>query len=280
MSTTGTVPLPGVTAPLTTTNHLAAKLAQVMLAIDRIPKDGFNDFHGYSYALEASIVEAVRKELASRGVVIIPSIISTDLRPVGEKGAVLTTLTLQFTIIDSESGEQIVSQWLGSGEDKNDKGVYKAITGALKYFLLKTFMLPTWDDPEKDGHEKARKRTTFEPPPKDAPRETVNTRTGEVTTDALAGDGLTITKIYPASGKKPCGVVFSDGTKGTTFDPKLEGLAVAFQREHVRVIPEYETKGKWTNLVNLKRVEVDVLTSEIPPPSDDDDMPSADLIPF
>ncbi len=41
----------------------------------------------------------------------------------------------------------------GAGNDRNkngvgDKGTYKAITGATKYALMKTFLLETGDDPE------------------------------------------------------------------------------------------------------------------------------------
>jgi hypothetical protein len=39
---------------------------------------------------------------------------------------------------------------IGEGQDAGDKGPYKAMTGAQKYALMKTFMIPTGDDPEAD----------------------------------------------------------------------------------------------------------------------------------
>lgn len=36
----------------------------------------------------------------------------------------------------------------GQGVDSGDKGIYKAITGANKYFIYKLLNLPTGDDPE------------------------------------------------------------------------------------------------------------------------------------
>ena len=39
---------------------------------------------------------------------------------------------------------------MGAGDDGADKGLYKAYTGAVKYFLMKTFLIPTGDDPEAD----------------------------------------------------------------------------------------------------------------------------------
>lgn len=37
---------------------------------------------------------------------------------------------------------------IGEGMDTGDKAIYKAITGAQKYVLMKTFLIPTGDDPE------------------------------------------------------------------------------------------------------------------------------------
>jgi len=132
---------------------LVAKLAAVMAAVERIPKRGRNAFHGYDYATEADIVSAIRGELASRQVILLPAITGAAREPVGdpEKRMVLTSLTMEFTFSDGESGETITRPWLGCGTDKEDKGAYKAMTGGEKYFLLKTFLMPTGDDPEQDG---------------------------------------------------------------------------------------------------------------------------------
>jgi hypothetical protein len=130
---------------------LAAKLAEVMAAVERVPKRGINDFHKYAYATEADIVAVVRKELASRHVILIPAILNSDRVAVGEKGEFLTSLGMEFTFIDGESLERETFPWLGVGSDKGDKGAYKAMTGGEKYFLLKTFLIPTGDDPELDA---------------------------------------------------------------------------------------------------------------------------------
>ena len=50
--------------------------------------------------------------------------------------------------LDGETGASIKKPWRGYGTDKEDKGGYKAMTGGEKYFLLKTFLIPTGDDPE------------------------------------------------------------------------------------------------------------------------------------
>lgn len=128
---------------------LITKLAAIMAAIERIPKRGHNDFHHYDFVTEADILTAIRHELASRHVMLLPAITGTQRDAVGEKGSVLTTLTMEFTFVDGDTGESLTRPWVGSGTDKEDKGAYKAMTGGEKYFLLKTFLIPTGDDPEQ-----------------------------------------------------------------------------------------------------------------------------------
>ena len=136
------------------TGALAKKLAEVMGVANRIPKRGRNDFHKYDYATEADIAEAIRAELAQRSVMLFPAITKVNREPVGEKGSVLTTLDMEFMFVDGETGESITRQWAGAGTDKEDKGLYKAMTGGEKYFLLKTFLMPTGDDPEAHTDDK------------------------------------------------------------------------------------------------------------------------------
>lgn len=142
----GTAVVPEDGAP----KSLVTKLAAIMAAVQRIAKRGRNDFHGYDYATEADIAEAIRMELATRHIMLIPSADSCERVSVGDKGSVLTTLGMTFTFLDGETGEEIKRHWFGAGTDKEDKGLYKAYTGGEKYFLLKTFLLPTGDDPERE----------------------------------------------------------------------------------------------------------------------------------
>ena len=44
----------------------------------------------------------------------------------------------------------LVKEVPGEGLDAGDKAPYKAMTGALKYALLQSFLLPTGDDPEEE----------------------------------------------------------------------------------------------------------------------------------
>jgi hypothetical protein len=137
-------------------SRLIQKLAAVMLSVERVPKRGKNTFHNYDYATEADIVAVVRKELAERHVMLMPAVGAQTREPVGEKGEQLIILEMVFTFVDGETGESRSYQWRGAGSDKGDKALYKAMTGAEKYFLLKTFLIPTGDDPEIDSKEDKR----------------------------------------------------------------------------------------------------------------------------
>lgn len=125
--------------------EVAQKICGVMAKIKSVSKDGFNSFHKYKYVTDAAIVAEIRKEMIGMGLLAIPSQISCIL--VGE----LTTLLVEYALIDAETGFSYRTQVYGYGQDKGDKGIYKAATGAEKYFFLKTFLLPTDDDPEKDS---------------------------------------------------------------------------------------------------------------------------------
>lgn len=124
---------------------LASKLADVMGAISHVEKSGRNAFHKYDYATEADIVAVVRRELAVRKVAVLPSFTIHSIV------ADIIYLNCELTFVDGESEETYVVRTIGSGQDKGDKGPYKAETGAIKYALLKTFLIPTGDDPEADS---------------------------------------------------------------------------------------------------------------------------------
>lgn len=135
--------------------HLAAKMAKTMLAVDRIKKNGRNSFHDYKYATEDAIAEAVREELASNNVAFFPTVLRDSLEKYEVSGSkqnqtnTVHRLWMAITWVDAETGESWTAEFPGEGQDNADKGLYKAMTGAIKYALLKTFLLPTGDDPEQ-----------------------------------------------------------------------------------------------------------------------------------
>lgn len=125
--------------------NLTKKILAVIADIEPIKKDGVNSFHNYKYVSDAQIVEMIRALLIKHKLVILPS----QLECSQENN--LTVVKVNYKIIDAESGEFLDTTAFGYGMDKGDKGVYKASTGAEKYFFLKTFLVPTFDDAEKES---------------------------------------------------------------------------------------------------------------------------------
>jgi hypothetical protein len=129
---------------------LYRKIHAVMSSIDGVEKRGKNQFHNYKYVTERDIVAAIRESLIEQGLILAPKVVGIDFHPEFEGGPV-TELVIDFTLIDIDTGESLTVTTVGQGQDKGDKGPYKAMTGGLKYALLKTFLIPTDDDPENDA---------------------------------------------------------------------------------------------------------------------------------
>ena len=123
---------------------LYRKLADITKEIGKVEKKGYNSFHKYHYVTESDLTDVIRDKLSSRGIVIVPSLKSV------QHDDTLTTATMTFTFVDSETGEREECVWAGTGDDKGDNGLYKAYTGSLKYFLMKMFLISQGDDPEGD----------------------------------------------------------------------------------------------------------------------------------
>ncbi len=137
---------------------LYQKIAVVTAAVSRIPKNGENSFHGYKYATESDITDGLRELLMQNGLAFLPPSVlewqrdeTVDNPKVGPR----TRVKMQFELADTDTGEVYTSQMWGEGQDTGDKGFYKAYTGAVKYFLMKTFLIATGDDPEQDHRQPA-----------------------------------------------------------------------------------------------------------------------------
>ena len=154
---------------------LAQALVEVMKAVDYVPKSGRNLTQNYSYATDAEISDKVRKAMAAAGIVMLPRVTSHSIRQIQGKNGMLNVNTVQmdFTFIHAGSGESFTISTVGEGMDSGDKGCYKAQTGAVKYALLKSFQIPTRDDPEKDNGEEdphQQRPATQQPRPTVAPQ--------------------------------------------------------------------------------------------------------------
>jgi len=134
--------------------NLAQKLVKVIADLGgKVNKSGYNSHQNYHYITEADLLDAIRPSLAKYNISIFSSAEEVDVREIPTKNGVtyITTVKMKYTLVDGESGDSFdVYSW-GTGADTQDKGYYKAVTGASKYFLLKNFLLSGDDDPENDS---------------------------------------------------------------------------------------------------------------------------------
>lgn len=138
--------------------NILQKVNSIMKDVDYIQKDATNKFQNYDYASERAIKEKLHVALTKHGVVFN---IETA-NPRVENGVLWIDCIYHFR--DVESGEEISGAFIGSGQSRDEKGNYAAVTGAIKYILTSTFLIPTGDDPE-DDEAKEPKATTASPQP-------------------------------------------------------------------------------------------------------------------
>ena len=133
---------------------IAKKLVLVMSDCAYVHKSGTNEFHRYRYATAADVLEKVNASLVKHGVAVTAQAELIDLREVTTaKGNIerLATVRTTLTLVDSDSGEAMVSSGIGSGQDPGDKASMKACTASLKYAWMMTLAMATGDDPEADA---------------------------------------------------------------------------------------------------------------------------------
>jgi len=138
--------------------NLLAKLHLVFSQAGTVEKSGFNEFQNYPYSKETDILSAVRPMLVKHGIFISQSVSAIKTYPlVSPKGKseTLTEVSVEYTIYEVTSGECLKIMAYGTGADASDKGLYKALTGAHKYFLSKNFCLATNEDAEDDSKDSA-----------------------------------------------------------------------------------------------------------------------------
>jgi ERF superfamily len=125
--------------------NLYQKIHAVMQDVTYLQKDDKISFGNTNYKAisEEKVTSTVRESLLKNGLVIIP------IEQEHHKEGNLTTVNVKYKIVDIESGEYEIAMSSGTGADTQDKGVGKAMTYAYKYLLLRTFAIPTGEDPDK-----------------------------------------------------------------------------------------------------------------------------------
>lgn len=174
-------------------NTLYAKLARIMGRIQTIPKDGTNPHFNYRYATDAAVYDTVRRLLAEESIAILANMRHVEQEHDGKTWR--TRAQFEFILCDGETGQTASCMWWAEAVDSQDKGVNKCATAALKYWLLKTFVIPTGDDPDGDEPVRAGAPATGRQPRTGSKAADL----GGVQSDERPGGGAPGVLVSPAS---------------------------------------------------------------------------------
>src|SRR3954453_8351783 len=134
-----------------TLSKIAPALAKAQAEFRAVAKSGDNTFDRYYYSTLEDYMTAVRPILNQHGLTLLASVVDTialeDRQTSNGKIEHAVRVKLSMRVLH-ESGEWIEAESWGEGQDRADKAVYKAITGARKYGIASVFGLVTTDDPE------------------------------------------------------------------------------------------------------------------------------------
>ena len=134
------------------------KIHSIMSEIDYVPKNSTvgTGKDKYKATSETDVTNKVRKLLIKYGLIVIPKTqkITTETNVIdtqyGKKLSRYTIAECVYTFVDSDTDECLDIPCNGAGIDTQDKGVGKAVTYAYKYLFLRTFAIPTGEDPDNN----------------------------------------------------------------------------------------------------------------------------------
>jgi hypothetical protein len=133
---------------------LFGKIASVMSKVRILEKTGENKYDHYTYVTADAIATRIGAALGEAKVALLPSIIAAETGEyTTQKGGsnFRTVVHMQITLACGESGATWTSDWYGEAIDRSDKSISKAAVSAVKYFLLKTFLLAGGDEEDADA---------------------------------------------------------------------------------------------------------------------------------
>lgn len=115
-----------------------------------IKMTGRNNDQNYSFASDEDIMKVVRPAMSEAGLVAIPltHTVTRTERQTARGGTMQVVDVVTEYLVAHTSGQSIVVQAVGCGQDTGDKAIYKAITGSLKYLYRAMFALPIGLDAE------------------------------------------------------------------------------------------------------------------------------------
>jgi len=134
-------------------------IAGVMARVSGVAKNGKNTQQGFNFRGIDAVVNAIGPALREVGGIIVPNVLDKVYeRGITKSGTptVEVFLTVEFAWHGTDGGEPVKGVVASEAMDTSDKATAKAMSVALRTFLLQTLMLPTDEkDPDAEYHERA-----------------------------------------------------------------------------------------------------------------------------
>jgi hypothetical protein len=126
-------------------------MALVMNDVRDVGKNGFNDHQKYSFRGVDDFIGALAQPLRKHGVFMMTEILDFQTSVRGKMNATHMRVAFHFY---GPAGDKVTATTLGEASDTADKASNKAMSAALKYALMQTFMIPvdagSLDDGDRD----------------------------------------------------------------------------------------------------------------------------------
>src|SRR5690242_13934973 len=129
-------------------------MSRVMRDVRNVGKNGKNESQNYSFRGVDDAIGALAQPLRDHGVFMTPEVLDFKTEVRGRQNAVLMRIAFHFY---GPAGDHVTAITLGEGSDFADKAANKAMSAALKYALIHTFMIPvdakSLDDADREHPE-------------------------------------------------------------------------------------------------------------------------------
>lgn len=126
--------------------NIYEKILAIMQEVQYLAKDDRVEFRNTKYKVlsEEKVTSIMREKLIKHKLVVFPC------RQSSSRNGQITHVDVVYKMVNTENPEeQIEIASCGDGADSQDKGSGKAMTYAFKYMWLRSFALPTGEDPDK-----------------------------------------------------------------------------------------------------------------------------------
>ena len=166
------------------------KMLNIMRKVEYLAKDDKVEFGNTKYKAlsEEKVTCIMRKAMLEENVVVFP-IEMTESREGN-----ITHVHVKYKMVDPSDNTWVEIVSCGDGYDSQDKGAGKAMTYAFKYMWLRTFAIPTGEDPDKVSSDEIDAREAEEKAEQIRNSKISETKVRALTKQAEA-DGVDIDKL-------------------------------------------------------------------------------------